>query len=75
MIFQKGLVLRKSGEKTFKVLIQKRVLHKKYKKILTRFKKILIDDRFNCCRPGWEVLIKQKKPVSRFKHWVFFKKI
>ncbi|QPJ58517.1 ribosomal protein S17 [Candidatus Pinguicoccus supinus] len=52
MIFQKGLVLRKSGEKTFKVLIQKRVLHKKYKKILTRFKKILIDDRFNCCRPG-----------------------
>ena len=52
MIFQRGLILKKSGEQTFKVLIKNKIIHRKYKKILTRFKKVLVSDKFNCCRPG-----------------------
>lgn len=68
MSIQRGLVLKKSGDKTYKVLIKYKVIHKKYKKILTKCKKILMHDEFNFCRVGFNVLIRTSKPISSLKH-------
>jgi small subunit ribosomal protein S17 len=68
LIVKRGLVLKKSGVNTFKVLIKFKVVHAKYKKILTRFKKVLVHDGLGCCRPGLNILIKKTKPISRLKN-------
>ena len=68
MLVKRGLVLRKSVNKTYKVLTKSKVIHKRYKKILNRFKKVLIHDEFNYCQPGFNILIKKVRPISCLKN-------
>ncbi|WP_314301125.1 30S ribosomal protein S17, partial [Campylobacter showae] len=46
------VVVKKSGDKTATVLVERRVIHPRYRKIVKRFKKYLIHDENNVVKIG-----------------------
>ena len=47
-----GIVVQKSGDKTVSVLVERKVVHPRYRKIVKRFKKYLIHDEKNQAKVG-----------------------
>ena len=73
-IFQ-GVVVSNKLDKTIKVLVERRVLHKKYKKYINIKKHFLAHDEQNVCNISDSVRIQESRPISKKKSWVFLKKI
>ena len=63
----KGTVVRKAGEKTITVLVERKVTHPRYHKIVKRFKKYLVHDESNDVNVGDTVIAIECRPMSKTK--------
>lgn len=64
-----GVVVTKPGDKTVKVKVQRRVVHPKYKKIITLSKNYAAHDESNKVQVGDKIKIRECRPMSRTKRW------
>lgn len=64
-----GVVVSKSGDKTVKVKVVRRVMHPVYKKIVTRTKNYAAHDEGNKFKVGDSISIQECRPISRSKRW------
>jgi len=62
-----GVVIKKSGDKTASILVERKVLHPKYHKTVKRFKKYLIHDEKNELKEGDVVIAIECRPLSKRK--------
>ena len=68
-----GRVVSDKMYKTVTVLIERRVKHSLYGKILNKSSKIHAHDEKNECRTGDTVTITETKPLSKTKSWTLVK--
>ncbi len=64
-----GKVVSNKMDKSIVVLVERRVRHPLYGKIIKRSTKIHAHDANNECMPGDEVTIKEVRPISKTKSW------
>lgn len=64
-----GTVISNKMEKTASILIERRVKHPQYHRIVKRSRKFLAHDENNECQIGDEVRIVETRPLSRRKRW------
>lgn len=64
-----GTVIRKSGDKTVIVEVERFVMHPTYKKYLRKRKKFHVHDEKNICQLGDKVRIVEARPISKMKRW------
>jgi len=62
-----GKVVKISGDKTVSVLVERRVMHPRYHKVVKKFKKYLIHDEQNELKVGDEVIARECRPLSKTK--------
>lgn len=62
-----GVVVQKSGDKTASVLVERKVVHPRYRKIVKRFKKYLIHDKKNTAKIGDTIVAVECRPISKRK--------
>lgn len=62
-----GEVVKKSGNKSPSIMVERRVMHHKYRKIVKRFNKYMIHDEDNICNIGDIVEAMECKPISSLK--------
>ena len=62
-----GIVIKRSGDKTVSVLVERKVLHPRYHKTVKRFKKYLIHDEKNEVNEGDTVIAIECRPLSKTK--------
>ena len=70
---QTGRVISSSRDKTITVLIERKVKHPLYKKIMRRSTKLQAHDQDNSCSTGDLVAIQECKPISKTKSWNLLK--
>jgi len=66
----KGIVISDKCDKTVTVLVERRMTHPLYGKIIRRRKKYAAHDESNQFRVGDSVLIEESRPFSKTKTWV-----
>ena len=54
-----GVVVKIAGEKTASILVERKVVHPRYRKIVKRFKKYLIHDERNEVKVGDTVVTEE----------------
>ncbi|WP_303980474.1 30S ribosomal protein S17 [Dongia mobilis] len=64
-----GTVVSDKTDKTITVLVERRVMHPVYKKIIRRSKRYAAHDAENKCKVGDVVFIRECRPLSKTKHW------
>ena len=64
-----GVVTSNKMEKSVTVMIERRVKHPLYGKIIKRSTKLSVHDEANECGIGDTVLIEQCAPISKNKSW------
>jgi small subunit ribosomal protein S17 len=64
-----GTVVSDKGDKTITVLVERRVTHPIYKKIIKRSKKFAAHDENNAHKVGEIVEIIECAPISKRKRW------
>ena len=64
-----GRVISDKMDKTVTVLVERRVTHPMYGKIIGRKMKLHAHDENNECHTGDVVLIQECRPLSRTKSW------
>ena len=64
-----GKVVSDKMDKTVVVIVEDRVAHKTYKKIIGRTYKLKAHDENNECRVGDIVRVMETRPLSRDKRW------
>ena len=62
-----GVVVQKSGDKTASVLVERKVVHPRYRKIVKRFKKYLLHDEKNTVNIGDTIVAVECRPISKRK--------
>ncbi len=62
-----GTVVKKSGDKTISLLVERKVMHPRYHKIVKRFKKYLVHDEKNQANVGDVVTAIECRPISKRK--------
>ena len=70
---QTGRVISSSRDKTITVLIERKVKHPLYKKIMRRSTNLQAHDQDNSCSTGDLVTIQECKPISKTKSWNLLK--
>jgi small subunit ribosomal protein S17 len=66
---REGLVVSDKMDKTVVVLVEDRVKHPKYGKVIRRTKKYTAHDAANDCGVGDRVLLMETRPLSATKRW------
>lgn len=64
-----GEVVSDKMAKTIVVQVERRVAHRRFKKIVTRYSKHYAHDEKEQAGPGDRVLIRETRPLSRLKRW------
>lgn len=64
-----GRVVSNKMDKTVTVVVERRVAHPLYKKIMRRSKKYHAHDEKNECGIGDLVRIRETRPLSKLKRW------
>jgi small subunit ribosomal protein S17 len=64
-----GLVISDRMQKTVVVVVERTVMHPKYKRYLKRRTRVKAHDENNQSRVGDRVLIVEGRPLSRDKRW------
>ena len=64
-----GKVVSDKMDKTVVVIVEDRVAHKTYKKIIGRTYRLKAHDENNECGVGDRVLIMETRPLSKDKRW------
>ncbi len=70
-----GTVVSDKADKTVVVLVERKVPHPLYGKIIRRSKKYHAHDEANAAREGDIVRIEECAPVSRLKTWRLLEKV
>ena len=70
---QTGLVVSSKRDKTITVMVERKVKHPLYKKILRRSSKLQAHDQNNTCNEGDLVTIQECRPLSKTKSWELLK--
>ena len=65
-----GIVVSDKMKDTRIVAVNDRVIHKKYKKVITRTKRYAVHDSESNSSIGDQVRIRETKPISKTKKWV-----
>jgi small subunit ribosomal protein S17 len=65
-----GIVVSDKMTNTRIVAVNDRVIHKKYKKVITRTKRYAVHDSACSSFIGDQVRIRETKPISKTKNWV-----
>lgn len=65
-----GKVISDVRDKTVTVVVERRVKHPLYGKIVKRFKKYHAHDENNQYKNGDMVVIEETRPISKTKNWV-----
>ena len=65
-----GIVVSDKMQDTCIVAVNDRIIHKRYKKVITRTKRYSVKDGNFNASIGDEVLIRETKPISKTKNWV-----
>ncbi|MDY0005306.1 MAG: 30S ribosomal protein S17 [Spongiibacteraceae bacterium] len=68
-----GKVISDKMNKTITVLVERRVRHPMYGKIITRSSKIHAHDENNECKIGDLVTIAETRPLSKTKSWALMR--
>jgi len=66
-----GTVVKRSGDKSVTIVVERRVLHPRYHKTVKRFKKYQIHDEKNELNVGDEVIAVECRPISKSKSFTF----
>jgi small subunit ribosomal protein S17 len=66
---REGYVVSDKMDKTVVVVVEDRVKHPKYGKVLRRTKKYKAHDAENACGVGDRVLLMETRPMSATKRW------
>ena len=66
---REGLVVSDKMDKTVVVVVEDRVKHPKYGKVIRRTKKYKAHDGENACGVGDRVLLMETRPMSATKRW------
>ncbi len=64
-----GTVVSDKMNKTVTVLVERRVMHGKYKKYVKKSSKYAAHDEANACKAGDMVSIEECRPISKNKSW------
>ena len=64
-----GNVIKISGDKTVSILVERRVMHPRYHKVVKRFKKYLVHDERNELKVGDEIVAAECRPLSKSKSY------
>ena len=64
-----GKVVSDAPDKTVVVVVERRVKHPVYKKIIRKSKKYHAHDEANACKTGDVVRIRECRPISKKKSW------
>jgi len=64
-----GAVTSSAMDKSFTILIERRIKHPVYGKYIKRTTKIHVHDENNECNEGDVVVIEQCRPMSKTKSW------
>jgi len=64
-----GTVIKKAGDKTATVLVERKVLHPRYHKTVKRFKKYLVHDEKNEVNVGDSISAIECRPLSKSKNF------
>ena len=64
-----GLVTSNKMDKTITVLVERKLKHTLYQKVLKKSKKFMAHDQNNECGIGDTVKIMETRPLSRKKRW------
>ena len=70
-----GQIVSDKGEKTVVVLVERKVKHPLYGKIIRRSKKYHAHDEANTFREGEIVRIEECAPLSKLKTWRVLEKV
>lgn len=62
-----GNVIKISGDKTVSIVVERRVMHPKYHKVVKRFKKYLVHDERNELKIGDKIIASECRPLSKTK--------
>jgi small subunit ribosomal protein S17 len=62
-----GKVLTIAGDKTVSMVVERRVMHPRYHKVVKRFKKYLVHDERNEVKVGDEIIAIECRPLSKTK--------
>lgn len=62
-----GKVVSKAGDKSVVILVERKVVHPKYRKIVKRFKKYTIHDENNSVKVGDVISAIECRPISKTK--------
>jgi small subunit ribosomal protein S17 len=65
-----GVVVSDKMMDTRIVAVNDRIIHKKYKKVITRTKRYVVQDSTFNASVGDQVRIRETKPISKTKNWV-----
>ena len=65
-----GIVVSDKMKDTCIVAVNDRIIHKRYKKVITRTKRYAVHDAANEVSVGDQVRIREFKPISKTKNWV-----
>ena len=68
-----GIVVSDKADKTISGLVERTVMHNKYRKIIRRSKKYAVHDENNQFKIGDSVEIMESIPISKSKRWVVLK--
>jgi small subunit ribosomal protein S17 len=66
---REGYVVSDKMDKTVVVMVEDRVMHPKYGKVIRRTKKYRAHDEANACGIGDRVLLMETRPTSATKRW------
>ena len=64
-----GIVVSDKMDKTVVVRVDRKTLHRRYKKYVTVSRRLMAHDPENICREGDTVEIIESRPLSRRKRW------
>ncbi|HUH42683.1 MAG: 30S ribosomal protein S17 [Sulfurimonas sp.] len=64
-----GNVVKISGDKTASVVVERRVMHPRYHKVVKRFKKYLVHDERNELKVGDQIVAVECRPLSKTKSY------
>ncbi len=67
-----GEVVSAKRNKTITVKVERKAMHPKYKKYITRSTKLHAHDELNTCSEGDVVSIRECRPISKTKTWLLF---
>jgi len=66
---RKGAVVSRSGDKSIVVLVERRLPHPQYGKVVRETKRFHAHDEKNEAKVGDQVVIVETRPLSKSKRW------